>query len=174
MDMPVQQGDETPKSAFGGNDGGRPELDAVIDEARSWLSDKQAQDGSWAFELEADATIPAEYIMLNHYLGEPNDAIEAKMGNYLRRIQGEHGGWPLFHDGDFNMSATVKAYYALKLIGDDPEAPHMGKARAAVLAGSIPPHASQPQRVSGKETQSNWQRWQRWEWSRPQQRVVSY
>ena len=134
MDMPVQQGDETPKSAFGGNDGGRPELDAVIDEARSWLSDKQAQDGSWAFELEADATIPAEYIMLNHYLGEPNDAIEAKMGNYLRRIQGEHGGWPLFHDGDFNMSATVKAYYALKLIGDDPEAPHMGKARAAVLA----------------------------------------
>ena len=53
---------------------------------------------------------------------------------YLRGIQGAHGGWPLFHDGDFNISASVKAYYALKLAGDDPEAPHMRRAREAILA----------------------------------------
>ena len=52
------------------------------------------------FELEADATIPAEYVLLRHYLGEPVDAaLEAKIAVYLRRIQGEHGGWPLFRDG---------------------------------------------------------------------------
>ena len=47
------------------------------------------------------ATIPAEYVLLRHYLGEPVDAeLERKIAVYLRRMQGEHGGWPLFHDGD--------------------------------------------------------------------------
>jgi len=137
MDMSIQPEDDVPDSGSGETPRAAPEgrahadLDATIDEARAWLAGQQAKDGSWAFELEADATIPAEYVLLNHYLGEPRDAIETKMGNYLRRIQGTHGGWPLFHDGDFDMSATVKAYYALKLIGDDPDAPHMAKARAA-------------------------------------------
>jgi len=109
-------------------------LEATIAEARTWLEGRQAADGHWAFELEADATIPAEYILLNHFLGTPADDLEAKIANYLRRTQGEHGGWPLFHGGDLNISATVKAYFALKLAGDDPGAPHMAKARAAVLA----------------------------------------
>ena len=40
------------------------------------------------FELEADCTIPAEYVLLRHYLGEPVDAaLEAKIANYLRRIR---------------------------------------------------------------------------------------
>ena len=56
-----------------------------------------------------------------------------KIGIYLRRIQGAHGGWPLFHDGAFDMSASVKAYFALKMIGDDIDAPHMARAREAIL-----------------------------------------
>ena len=87
------------------------------------------------FELEADATIPAEYVLLHHYLGEPEDLeLERKIGVYLRRIQGEHGGWPLFHGGAFDISASVKAYFALKMIGDDIDAPHMVRAREAILA----------------------------------------
>ena len=87
------------------------------------------------FELEADATIPAEYVLLRHYLGEPVDAaLEAKIAVYLRRIQGAHGGWPLFRDGDLDISASVKAYFALKMIGDDPRPPHMRRAREAMLA----------------------------------------
>ena len=43
-------------------------ITGVIEEARSWLIEQQADDGHWAFELEADATIPAEYIFLNHFL----------------------------------------------------------------------------------------------------------
>ncbi len=109
-------------------------LDEVIDDAARDLLARQAPDGHWVFELEADATIPAEYIFLNHYLGRIDDALEAKLGAYLRTIQGAHGGWPLYHDGDFNISASVKAYYALKLIGDDVDAPHMVRAREAILA----------------------------------------
>jgi squalene-hopene/tetraprenyl-beta-curcumene cyclase len=112
----------------------RSVLDEVIEEATGWLADRQAKDGHWLFELEADATIPAEYILLNHYLGDIDDAVEGKLANYLRRRQGKHGGWPLYHDGDFDISATVKAYFALKLVGDDPNAPHMARARDAVLA----------------------------------------
>jgi squalene-hopene/tetraprenyl-beta-curcumene cyclase len=44
-----------------------------------------------------------------------------------------NGGWPLYQAGEFNMSCTVKAYYALKLAGDDVNAPHMARARAAIL-----------------------------------------
>ncbi len=109
-------------------------LDRLVADARAALEHLQQADGHWVFELEADATIPAEYVMLHHFLGEPDPAVETKIARYLRSTQGEHGGWPLYHDGDFNLSATVKAYYALKLIGDDPDAPHMRRARQAVLA----------------------------------------
>ena len=57
-----------------------------------------------------------------------------KIAVYLRRIQGAHGGWPLFRDGDLDMSATVKAYFALKMIGDSVDAEHMRRAREAVRA----------------------------------------
>ena len=106
-----------------------------IAKAASALLSRQNADGHWVFELEADATIPAEYILFCHYLGEPaNIDLEAKIGNYLRRIQGRHGGWPLFHEGEFDISASVKAYFALKMIGDSIDAPHMVRAREAILA----------------------------------------
>src|SRR5947207_12057694 len=101
-------------------------LDRAIADATDALLALQRPDGHWVFELEPDATIPAEYVLLRHYLGEPVDAgLEAKIAVYLRRTQGSHGGWPLYHDGAFDMSASVKAYYTLKLIGDAPEAEHM-------------------------------------------------
>jgi squalene-hopene/tetraprenyl-beta-curcumene cyclase len=101
---------------------------------RALLARQQA-DGHWVFELEADATIPAEYVLLRHYRGEPVDAeLERKIAVYLRRIQGAHGGWPLYHLGDFDISASVKAYFALKMIGDSPQAAHMARAREAILA----------------------------------------
>jgi squalene-hopene/tetraprenyl-beta-curcumene cyclase len=111
----------------------RPTLDSSIAAATQALIGCQRSDGHWVFELEADATITAEYVLLKHYLDEPLDAaLEQKFAVYLRRQQGAHGGWPLFHDGDFDMSASVKAYFALKMIGDSPDAPHMGRAREAI------------------------------------------
>ena len=109
------------------------DLDLHVDSATKALLACQHADGHFLFELEADATVPAEYVLLRHYLGEPVDAArEAGIAAYLRRIQGVHGGWPLFADGAFDMSATVKAYFALKMIGDSPQAEHMRRARDAV------------------------------------------
>jgi squalene-hopene/tetraprenyl-beta-curcumene cyclase len=111
------------------------DLDDAIGRASDAIVRRQRPDGHWVFELEADATIPAEYILLRSYLGEPDaPELERKIGVYLRRIQGAHGGWPLYHDGAFDVSATVKAYFALKTIGDDPAAVHMTRAREALLA----------------------------------------
>ncbi len=124
----------SPKAAPSGLDA-TSALDAAIARARDALLGRQRDDGHWLFELEADATIPAEYILLRHHLGEPDDlALEAAIGRYLRRIQADHGGWGLFHAGAFDVSASVKAYFALKMIGDDADLPHMARARAAILA----------------------------------------
>jgi squalene-hopene/tetraprenyl-beta-curcumene cyclase len=117
----------------------RTELAKILDEsvarAAEALFRRQRDDGHWVFELEADATIPSEYILLRAYLGEPDaPELERKIGAYLRRIQGEHGGWPLYHGGVLDVSCTLKAYFALKMIGDDPGAPHMMRAREAILA----------------------------------------
>ncbi len=110
-------------------------LDSNVQKAADALLRLQHADGHFVFELEADATIPSEYILLRHYLGEPDELeLERKIGVYLRRVQGDHGGWPLYHGGAFNVSASVKAYFALKMIGDDIDAPHMARAREAILA----------------------------------------
>ena len=115
--------------------GSSDRLEASIASATQGLLGYRQADGHWVFELEADCTIPAEYALLAHYLGEPADTVlEAKIANYLRRVQGAHGGWPLVHDGEFDMSASVKAYFALKMIGDSIDAPHMVRAREAIHA----------------------------------------
>jgi squalene-hopene/tetraprenyl-beta-curcumene cyclase len=119
------------------------DLERSIERATAALLACQREDGHWLFELEADATIPAEYVLLRHYLAEPVDAaLEAKIGVYLRRIQGAHGGWPLFAEGDLDVSATVKAYFALKMIGDSMDADHMRRAREAVRARGGAAHAN--------------------------------
>jgi squalene-hopene/tetraprenyl-beta-curcumene cyclase len=112
----------------------REKLEQAIIRAREALLALQHPDGYWCFELEADCTIPAEYILMMHYMDEIEEDLQAKIAVYLRRHQGDHGGWPLFYGGQFDMSCSVKVYYALKLAGDSPDAPHMVKAREAILA----------------------------------------
>ncbi|NIF77001.1 squalene--hopene cyclase [Paraburkholderia sp. Cy-641] len=110
-------------------------LDAAITRATDAILAAQQPDGHWVYELEVDVTIPAEYVLLVHYLGEtPNLELEQKIARYLRRTQLPNGGWPLFTDGALDVSASVKAYFALKMIGDSPDAEHMVLAREAILA----------------------------------------
>ena len=104
-------------------------------DAAEHLLQLQQPDGHIIYELEADSTIPSEYIFLNHFLGDNESEIEDKLASHIRSLQSEtHGGWPLFHEGGFNISASVKAYYALKLVGDNIDLPHMVRAREAILA----------------------------------------
>ncbi len=109
-------------------------LDQAIVKARNALLTLQHPDGYWCFELEADCTIPAEYILMMHYMDEIEEDLQAKIAAYLRAHQADHGGWPLFYGGKFDISCSVKVYFALKLAGDRPDAPHMVKARKALLA----------------------------------------
>jgi len=110
-------------------------LESAISRATDAILADQRPDGHWVYELEADATIPAEYILLVHYLGEtPNAELERKIVRYLRRIQLDDGGWPLFTDGALDISASVKAYFALKMAGEPESADHMQRARRAILA----------------------------------------
>ena len=98
-------------------------LEAAIARATSALLDEQRADGHYAFDLEADAAIPAEYIMVKHFLGETDPDMERRTANYLRRLQEPHGGWPMLAKGELNMSASVKSYFALKIAGDPVDAP---------------------------------------------------
>ena len=109
-------------------------LDGAVRRTSESLLALQHADGHWAFELEADATIPSEYILLQHYLGRIEPELEARIARYIRATQGADGGWPLFHGGDLDVSCSVKAYFALKAAGDLVDAPHMARARAAILA----------------------------------------
>jgi squalene-hopene/tetraprenyl-beta-curcumene cyclase len=110
----------------------RAALERTIDDARTAMRGRQQDDGHWVFALEADATIPSEYILYMHYVDAVDPAVQGRLAEYIRDTQEEHGGWALYYRGDANISATVKAYWALKLAGDDPEAEHMQQARAAV------------------------------------------
>ncbi|MGH8542997.1 MAG: squalene--hopene cyclase [Gammaproteobacteria bacterium] len=113
---------------------GRAPLEHAVARARAGLERLQKEDGHWVFELEADCTIPAEYVLMMHFMDEIDNGLEQRIAVFLRGHQAEHGGWPLYADGDFDISCSVKAYYALKLIGDSPEAAHMLRAREAILA----------------------------------------
>jgi squalene-hopene/tetraprenyl-beta-curcumene cyclase len=131
--------DLVPTTAVGG--GRRPAsgdttdgLDHAIGRAAEWLTARQQDDGHWLFELEADATIPAEYILLQHYRGRIEPELQARIAEFLRGQQGADGGWPLFYGGRLDLSCSVKAYFALKAAGDPVDAPHMERARAAILA----------------------------------------
>ena len=110
-------------------------LNESIRRTRDRFLNIQNEKGYWVFDLEADTTIPSEYILLQRFLGReiPGD-LKMRFANYLRNRQLESGGWPLYYEGEANVSTSVKAYFALKQLGDSPDAPHMVRARAYVLA----------------------------------------
>ena len=109
-------------------------LNLAIDRATQRLLELQSDEGYWVFELEADCTIPSEYILMMHFMDEINGPLQAKIANFLRAHQSADGSYPLFRGGVGDISCTIKVYYALKLAGDSIEAPHMVKAREWILA----------------------------------------
>lgn len=109
-------------------------LDKAINQAQQHLLNLQTAAGYWLFELEADCTIPSEYIMMMHYLGEINQPLQAKIANYLRARQSADGSYPLFTGGEGDLSCSVKVYFALKMAGDDINLPHMQKLRDYILS----------------------------------------
>lgn len=111
-------------------------LDETLGRAIEHFFRIQATEGYWVFDLEADVTIPAEYIMFKRFMGlEMDPGLKGRLAAHIRRKQLPDGGWPLFDvDGHANLSASIKAYFGLKLCGDSLNAPHMVKARQLILS----------------------------------------
>jgi len=102
----------------------------------------QRDDGHFCGELQGDSILGSEYLLMKFILGQEDepmaDGREAcevlpKIANYLRNLQREDGSWGQYPGSGADLSATVKGYFALKLMGDDPQVPHMIKARQVVL-----------------------------------------
>ena len=96
------------------------------------LLERRQREGYWRFDLEADSTIPSEYILLQHLLGRVDKARERRLADYILSRQLPDGSWPLYEGGPGNISATVKAYFALKTAGGDPAEETMRRAGAWV------------------------------------------
>ncbi len=109
-------------------------LDGAIALASAKLLGLQSEPGYWVFELEADCTISAEYILMMHFMDEIDPVLQSKIANYLRAHQLADGGFPLYAGGAGDISCGIKAYYAMKMAGDSLDAPHMIKARNWILA----------------------------------------
>lgn len=89
--------------------------------------------GFWDFPFEVDTTIPSEYLMLRRFLDRWDPQVAEKIARHLWSRQNEDGGWPIFHGGKSEISASVKTYFALKLCGFKSDHPGMRRARETIL-----------------------------------------
>src|SRR5205085_4612201 len=99
-----------------------PAIGKTLDRAKAALITQQNPKGYWVGELQGDSILESEYILLKFIVEQENDPRLPLIANYLRSLQQTDGGWNLFPGGPSDLSGTVKAYYALKLMGDDPTA----------------------------------------------------
>lgn len=133
----MSSGDVVLPRVEGAADSIEHELDERVREsvrrAQRYLLSIQSEDGHWCGELEGDTILESEYVLVMHYLGRTAEPRVAMAANYVRHKQRDDGGWAIYPGGPPDASASVKAYFVLKLLGDDPEAHHMRKARQVIL-----------------------------------------
>lgn len=114
-------------------------LATAIRRAQHNLLRLQHDEGYWCGELTVDATLCSDYVLYMHWLGQVDPVLEEKCVAHIRRRQLPDGGWNIYEDGPSEVSASVKAYFALKLAGHSPNDPWMKDARACILRlGGIP------------------------------------
>ena len=120
---------------FGKIDDIKSRVAAAIDASRQYLfSTQDREEGYWCGELGADTTLVSDYILLHRLLGTEDPVRTQKCAQEILNRQNEDGGWPIYNDGPSHVSASVKAYFALKMAGYTPEHPQMQKARERILA----------------------------------------
>jgi squalene-hopene/tetraprenyl-beta-curcumene cyclase len=117
-------------------------LDEAVARAQHHLLSRQAADGHWVGELEADRALTAEALLLHHLIDRVDRGVEQRAVTHLRRRQNEDGGWSLFEGGVSDLSATIKIYFAMKMAGVPVDDPAMLRARARVRAMGGPAKAN--------------------------------
>jgi squalene-hopene/tetraprenyl-beta-curcumene cyclase len=133
MSRPSESGQSaTPR--FGRIDAGLDQVESAVAQAREFLFSQQHPDGYWCGELEADTTLESDYIMVHTLLGTGDERKTKRAVAEILRKQNEDGGWSIYAGGPSNISASVKAYFAFKLMGWQPDHPVMVHAREWILA----------------------------------------
>src|ERR1700683_4810024 len=122
-----------PQMRFGKIDDLGSRVAVAVDAARKYLFSQQHEEGYWCGELEADTTLESDYILLHTLLGTGNQERFDKAARYILNHQNEDGGWSIYATGPSNISASVKAYFGLKLAGFTADYPALGRARKKVL-----------------------------------------
>jgi squalene-hopene/tetraprenyl-beta-curcumene cyclase len=117
-------------------------VDAAVQRARDHLLRLQDPAGFWVGELEADTTITSEYLLFRRLLGTAGAELERKAVAYLRERQSADGSWNLYEGGAGDLSATIKAYFAMKVTGTPPDDPALARARSWILARGGPTQAN--------------------------------
>jgi squalene-hopene/tetraprenyl-beta-curcumene cyclase len=129
----------TPPDTRPAGNGQRPPAAAsplrhAVERARRCLLGRQQADGHWVGELQGDTILESEYVLLLAFLGRAHEDQARKAARYILGQQQPEGGWSNYPEGPVELSVSVKAYFALKLTGHDPEAPYMRRARAVIRA----------------------------------------
>ena len=120
---------------FGKLDDMKARVAAAVDASRKYLFSLQhPEEGYWCGELGADTTLESDYILLHRLLGTENAQRTQKCAREILWHQNEDGGWPIYNGGPSNISASVKAYFALKMAGYSPDHPALAKARERILS----------------------------------------
>ena len=124
---------------FGKISGLGARLKSSIQAAQKFLFARQHEDGWWCGELEADTTLESDYIFLHTVLGTRDERRFQQCAEEILRHQNEDGGWPIYQGGPSNVTAAVKAYFALKMCGYLPDDPRMKRACKRILEmGGVP------------------------------------
>src|SRR5450631_4229940 len=106
-----------PQMRFGKIDDLVSRVAVAVDAARKYLFSQQHEEGYWCGELEADTTLESDYILLHTLLGTGSQQRFDKAARYILNHQNNDGGWSTYAAGPSNISASVKAYFGLKLAG---------------------------------------------------------
>ncbi|MER5932136.1 squalene--hopene cyclase [Streptomyces sp. NPDC002054] len=113
---------------------GRGSAEEAAVRATEHLLARQHPDGWWKGDLQTNVTMDAEDLLLRQFLGIRDEATTRAAARFIRGEQCEDGTWATFHGGPPELSATIEAYVALRLAGDEPDAPHMARASAWIRA----------------------------------------
>ncbi len=100
----------------------------ALSKAVEWLLQMQHPDGWWTDELETNVTMTAEHILLLRFLGVPSGSIAAGARTHILHHQRADGSWALYYDGPADLSTTIEAYVALRVLGEDPQSDPMQRA----------------------------------------------
>jgi squalene-hopene/tetraprenyl-beta-curcumene cyclase len=112
----------------------RAAVDLVVERSQGWFAREQFAEGYWWAELESNATMDAEYLLLTWFLGARDEERWRGVAQDIRNYQRADGSWAMYHGAPGDLSTTIECYFALKLAGDAADSPHLRAAREFILA----------------------------------------